>query len=79
MRKFHIVFDALSEAWQLRQLDAGDAAVLVATFPTQQAAVDGCKRFCRELRCLGWVADVFAFDRQGRLAYEQLFEPCLAA
>lgn len=79
VRKYHVVFDAQAGDWQLQQLDAGSTAALLAHFPTLEAALDGCKRHCRESRRLGWVADVFAFDRQGRLAFEQLFEPGLCA
>lgn len=79
VRKYHLVFDAQAGDWQLRQLDAAASAALLAHFPTLEAALEGCKRHCRESRRLGWVADVLAFDRQGRLAFEQLFEPGLRA
>jgi hypothetical protein len=79
IRQYHVVFDANADDWELRQLDAASAAAPLAHFPTQQAAVDGCKRHCRESRRFGWVAAVLAFDRQGRLAFEQLFEPGVLA
>lgn len=79
VRRYNVVFDVQAEDWQLQQLDAASTAALLAHFPTQEAAVAGCKRHCRDSRRLGWVAAVFAFDRQGRLAFEQLFEPGLCA
>ncbi|HVH34763.1 MAG TPA: hypothetical protein VM847_11725 [Tahibacter sp.] len=79
LRKYHVVFDALAEVWELRRVAADETPELVARYPTREAAVCGCKRYCGQLRRCGWVADLFAYDRDGRLAFEQLFDPGMPA
>lgn len=79
LRKYHIVYSAPSQDWELRRLDAQDNAELLAHYPTREAAIRGCKCHCGGLPCNGWVADLLAYDRDGRLAFEQLFEPGCAA
>lgn len=75
LRKYLVVFDALAQHWELRRVTADESAELVDCYPTQEAAVCGCQHLCSTARRASWVADVLAYDRNGRLAYEQLFEP----
>ncbi|HSX59012.1 MAG TPA: hypothetical protein VLF18_02320 [Tahibacter sp.] len=78
LRKYHVVYSEAFEAWELRRLAADETPELVARYPTREAAVCGCKQYCGRQRCTGWVADLLAYDRDGRLAFEQLFDPGLA-
>lgn len=79
LRKYHIVYSVPLQDWELRRLDALDNAELLERYPTREAAIQGCKCHCGGLRCNGWVADLLAYDCDGRLAFEQLFEPGYAA
>lgn len=79
LRKYHIVYDDVAESWELRRQTPDEMSELIACYPTRDAAVGGCRQYCGRQRCNGWVADLLAYDRDGRLAFEQLFEPGLAA
>lgn len=78
LRKYHIVYDRVAESWELRRVGADETPEFVARYPTRDAAVCGCKLYCGRQRCTGWVADLLAYDPDGRLAFEQLFDPALA-
>lgn len=79
LRKYLVVFDALAQQWELRRVAADASIEVVARYPTQEAAVCGCKRYCSTMRKVSWVVDLLTYDCNGRLAYEKLFEPGLEA
>lgn len=77
LRKYSVVYSAARRDWELHRFAADETSELVERYPSRNAAVRGCKQHCgRQLRA-GWVADLFAYDCDGRLAFEQLFEPGL--
>lgn len=78
LRKYLVVFDVPAQLWELRKIGADQSVELVDRFTTREDAICGCKRYCGGLRCNGWVADLLAYDRNGNIAFEQLFEPGIA-
>lgn len=75
-RHYTVRYNAARTEWELfRGASDRQAADVVASYPTQQAAIAGCESICSQIVAAGMSAYLHVESEDGRVAAERTFSP----